>query len=174
MINIPSLGTRERHLESILQSTLRQIVLVHNFPRTLIQITLQITSTPGNDNVGSKLVQASSVGLPGVIRKKTYAHAHASPEYTFATIPTPNFRFGFALCILASLQDSNLGSTCCIFRRGLKCAHQEPDPSTATRRQIGACSGIYISRRTYTHRKRRLFYYEGVGKRIRHWKAPML
>ena len=55
------LGTRERHLESILQSTLRQILLIHNFPRTLIQITLQITSIPENESVGSKLVQASSV-----------------------------------------------------------------------------------------------------------------
>lgn len=54
-------GTRERHLEAILQSTLRQIILIHNFPRTLIQITLQITSTPENDTAGSKLTQASSV-----------------------------------------------------------------------------------------------------------------
>ncbi|TVY47274.1 Exosome complex component [Lachnellula occidentalis] len=53
-------GTRERHLESILQSTLRQIILITNFPRTLIQVTLQITSTPENDTAGSKLVQASS------------------------------------------------------------------------------------------------------------------
>ncbi|CZT08455.1 hypothetical protein WAI453_007239 [Rhynchosporium graminicola] len=53
-------GTRERHLESILQSTLRQIILIHNFPRTLIQITLQITSTPENDTAGSKLTLASS------------------------------------------------------------------------------------------------------------------
>jgi hypothetical protein len=55
------LGTRERHLESILQSTLRQIILIHNFPRTLIQVTLQITSTPENENAGSKVVQATSV-----------------------------------------------------------------------------------------------------------------
>ncbi|KAK6603449.1 hypothetical protein ACHAQE_007492 [Botrytis cinerea] len=53
-------GTRERHLEAILQSSLRQIILIHNFPRTLIQITLQITSTPENDTAWSKLVQASS------------------------------------------------------------------------------------------------------------------
>jgi exosome complex component RRP46 len=55
------LGARERHLESIMQSTLRQIILIHNFPRTLIQVTLQITSTPENENAGSKLVQAASV-----------------------------------------------------------------------------------------------------------------
>jgi len=56
-------GTRERHLESILQSTLRQILLIHNFPRTLIQVTLQITTTPENDTVGSKVMQASSVQI---------------------------------------------------------------------------------------------------------------
>jgi ribonuclease PH len=55
------LGTRERHLEAILQSTLRQIIHIHNFPRTLIQITLQITNTPENYNAWAKLVQASSV-----------------------------------------------------------------------------------------------------------------
>ena len=57
----PVLGTRERHLESILQSTLRQVILIHNFPRTLIQITLQITSTPENETVSSKLIQAGLV-----------------------------------------------------------------------------------------------------------------
>lgn len=55
------LGTRERQLESILQSTLRQIVLIQSFPRSLIQVTLQITSTPEIDSAGSKLVQAASV-----------------------------------------------------------------------------------------------------------------
>lgn len=55
------LGTRERHLESILQSTLRQIILIHNFPRTLIQVTLQITSTPEDEASGLKVVQAASV-----------------------------------------------------------------------------------------------------------------
>jgi len=44
-----------------MQSTLRQIILIHNFPRTLIQVTLQITSTPENEDAGSKLVQAASV-----------------------------------------------------------------------------------------------------------------
>jgi len=53
-------GTRERHLESILESTLRQVILIHKFPRTLIQVTLQITGTPENESSGSTLVQASS------------------------------------------------------------------------------------------------------------------
>jgi len=54
-------GTRERHLEAILQSTLRQIVLIHNFPRTLIQITLQILSTPSNEASNAKITQTSSI-----------------------------------------------------------------------------------------------------------------
>ncbi|KAK3942196.1 hypothetical protein QBC46DRAFT_362848 [Diplogelasinospora grovesii] len=52
-------GTRERHLESILQSSLSQIILITSFPRGLIQIMLQIESTPENDYVNTKLVQAS-------------------------------------------------------------------------------------------------------------------
>ena len=55
------IGTRERHLESILQSSLSQIILIKNFPRTLIQIVLQIEQTPENDYVNTKLVQASLV-----------------------------------------------------------------------------------------------------------------
>jgi len=54
-------GTRERHLESIIQSTLRQLILIQNYPRTLIQVTLQITETPANETSSPKLYQASSV-----------------------------------------------------------------------------------------------------------------
>lgn len=52
-------GTAERHLESIIERTLRQIVLITNFPRTLIQVTLQVISTPPDDSATSKLSQAS-------------------------------------------------------------------------------------------------------------------
>ncbi|KAI1661372.1 hypothetical protein F4813DRAFT_227047 [Daldinia decipiens] len=53
-------GTRERHLESLIQSTLRQIILVNNFPRTLIQVILQVTTTPENEYVNAKVAQATS------------------------------------------------------------------------------------------------------------------
>ncbi|ROW14861.1 hypothetical protein VPNG_03787 [Cytospora leucostoma] len=53
-------GTRERHLESLLQQSLRQLILVKNFPRCVIQVVLQITATPANEYVNTKLVQASS------------------------------------------------------------------------------------------------------------------
>ena len=45
-----------------MQSTLRHIILVSAHPRTLIQITLQITANWQNDAVLGHLPQASSVG----------------------------------------------------------------------------------------------------------------
>lgn len=64
-------GTRERHLESLLQQSLRQIILVKNFPRCLIQIVLQITAAPANDYVNTKLIQPNAVCLlepnPGLL-----------------------------------------------------------------------------------------------------------
>ncbi|CZT17126.1 related to RRP46 protein, involved in rRNA processing [Ramularia collo-cygni] len=39
-------GPRERWLENVLQSALKSILLVHMHPRTLIQVTLQITKEP--------------------------------------------------------------------------------------------------------------------------------
>lgn len=39
-------GPRERWLETVIQSVLRSILLVHMHPRTLIQVTLQITKEP--------------------------------------------------------------------------------------------------------------------------------
>ncbi|TRX97659.1 hypothetical protein FHL15_001414 [Xylaria flabelliformis] len=56
-------GTRERHLESLLQSTLRQIILINNFPRALVQIILQITVAPENEYVNGKLVQANATAV---------------------------------------------------------------------------------------------------------------
>ena len=57
------LGLRERHLESIIQNTLRHVILVSAHPRTLIQITLQVVSGPEDDSVTGSLPQAGSVGL---------------------------------------------------------------------------------------------------------------
>jgi exosome complex component RRP46 len=57
-------GTRERYLESLLASTLSQIILVKDFPRLAIQVVLQIETSPANDYVNTKLVQAGIVGLP--------------------------------------------------------------------------------------------------------------
>jgi hypothetical protein len=97
------LGTRERHLESILQSTLRQIILIHNFPRTLIQVTLQITSTPDNENAGSKAVQATSVCAN--VRSLRGVDADTYPEFTnFACTPS-NRRPGSTIRVNAPLHD---------------------------------------------------------------------
>ena len=54
-------GVRERHLESILQSTLRNVILVSAHPRTLIQVTLQIISSKEESFNAGDLPQATSV-----------------------------------------------------------------------------------------------------------------
>lgn len=55
------LGTRERHLESVLQSALRQLIPIRNYPRCLIQITLQVTGIPENDYANGKVTQYNIV-----------------------------------------------------------------------------------------------------------------
>ena len=57
------LGLREKHLESIIQNTLRHIILVSAHPRTLIQLTLQIVTSPEDKSVTGSLPQAASVGF---------------------------------------------------------------------------------------------------------------
>lgn len=89
-----TLGTRERHLESLLQQSLRQIIFVKNFPRCLIQIVLQITSMPENEYVNSKLIQASSVRdlkpfyLFCCLQKGfVYTHCQGGADYALQNLP---------------------------------------------------------------------------------------
>ncbi|KAF5676931.1 RRP46-like protein [Fusarium heterosporum] len=56
-------GTRERQLEKIMQAALRQLIPVRDYPRCVIQITLQVAETPENAYVNAKLVQAQ-LNLP--------------------------------------------------------------------------------------------------------------
>ena len=55
------LGVQERHLESIIHSVLRHIVLVTAHARTLIQVTLQIVAEPEGGSISAGLHQSSSV-----------------------------------------------------------------------------------------------------------------
>ena len=55
------LGVRERHLESIVQSTLRHVILVSAHPRTLIQVTLQVVEDQGDEFASCGLPQSASV-----------------------------------------------------------------------------------------------------------------
>ncbi|KAK0632111.1 hypothetical protein B0T14DRAFT_416643 [Immersiella caudata] len=68
-------GTRERHLETILQASLIQLILVKNFPRSLIQIVLQVEASPENDYVNTKLMQASlnSAVIPALLQTAVLA-----------------------------------------------------------------------------------------------------
>jgi exosome complex component RRP46 len=54
-------GTAERQLEEIIQAALRQLIPVKDFPRTLIQVTLQILETPQNIYTNAKTLQAHLV-----------------------------------------------------------------------------------------------------------------
>ncbi|OAA49361.1 Exoribonuclease, phosphorolytic domain 1 [Metarhizium rileyi] len=51
-------GTAERQLESILQAALRQLIPIRDFPRCMIQVTLQVMETPENAYKNTKLLQA--------------------------------------------------------------------------------------------------------------------
>ncbi|POR31281.1 Exosome complex component rrp46 [Tolypocladium paradoxum] len=51
-------GTAERQLESILQPALRQLIPLRNFPRCMVQVTLQVMEMPENAYANSKLLQA--------------------------------------------------------------------------------------------------------------------
>ncbi|KAH6898820.1 ribosomal protein S5 domain 2-type protein [Thelonectria olida] len=56
-------GTRERQLESLLQAALRQLIPIRNYPRCVIQVTLQVAESPENAYVNTKLMQAQ-LNLP--------------------------------------------------------------------------------------------------------------
>lgn len=56
-------GVRERHLESIIQKTLRHVILVDAHPRKLIQVTLQVLSTQNDDSIFGVLLQSASVSF---------------------------------------------------------------------------------------------------------------
>ncbi|KAG5913511.1 hypothetical protein E4U42_001087 [Claviceps africana] len=51
-------GTAERQLEAIVQAALRQLIPVRDFPRCMIQVTLQVMETPKNAYHNDKLLQA--------------------------------------------------------------------------------------------------------------------
>ncbi|MCJ1418456.1 exosome non-catalytic core subunit rrp46 [Xylographa parallela] len=77
-------GVRERHLETIIQRTLRHIILVASHPRKLIQITLQVTGTPEHDSKSENLTQASSnlQILPPLLQASVLALLSASIPLT--------------------------------------------------------------------------------------------
>ncbi|KAL9024888.1 MAG: hypothetical protein Q9196_006184 [Gyalolechia fulgens] len=56
-------AVRERHLESIVEKALRQVIIVAAHPRTLIQVTLQVVATPAGSN-SSKGLHQSQHNLP--------------------------------------------------------------------------------------------------------------
>ncbi|CAF9915931.1 MAG: hypothetical protein GOMPHAMPRED_000900 [Gomphillus americanus] len=54
-------GIRERFFEGLIHKTLKQVIKTKQFPRTLIQITLQITASPDIDAIAGRPHQAASL-----------------------------------------------------------------------------------------------------------------
>ncbi|OCL12836.1 hypothetical protein AOQ84DRAFT_436733 [Glonium stellatum] len=73
-------GPRERHLESLIQATLRHLILVRSYPRTLIQVTLQVRSLPEEESagIGSVLTNSSLTLLPHLLNTAFLALLSAS------------------------------------------------------------------------------------------------
>ncbi|KAG8626580.1 hypothetical protein KVT40_005525 [Elsinoe batatas] len=87
-------GPRDRHLEALIHSTLRHIILTHLHPRTLIQITLQILSLPETE---SDLRPSSHIHLlPPLLNTTSLALLHASIPLsttltsTIIALPSPS------------------------------------------------------------------------------------
>jgi exosome complex component RRP46 len=75
--NVPSPpGPRERHLERLVDSTLRSVILTHLIPRTLVQITLQVRTLPDEDS--SSGVNTSLTLLPHLLHTAYLALLSAS------------------------------------------------------------------------------------------------
>jgi len=83
---------RERQLESAIHSTVRAIALVQAYPRTLIQLTLQITSSPPESESRS-----GSGGQAGAGSSSQYVSVRSFPFpfllffllFLFSLISTP-------------------------------------------------------------------------------------
>ena len=135
-------GVRERHLESIIQSTIRHIILVQNHPRTLIQVTLQVTATPHSDSAFGKLPQAASVrALPPRLLKQ---HLIALSEPTHIACTTPNHNIGTSLHLLTFVHDTIIYDCCRYEHEG---HHSGPIPPTVTESCISPRVGVLFSAR---------------------------
>ncbi|KAF2137493.1 uncharacterized protein K452DRAFT_301889 [Aplosporella prunicola CBS 121167] len=87
----PAIGVgspKERHLETIIHSTLRHIVLVRNFPRTLIQLTLQVLSMPEGDPGAERSASSSISLLPALLNSSvlTLLSANIPLRSTFTAV----------------------------------------------------------------------------------------
>ncbi|CAK7203491.1 exosome non-catalytic core subunit rrp46 [Sporothrix eucalyptigena] len=117
-------GPSERHLESVLQKTLQEIILVQDFPRCLIQIVLQVQSAPENDYVNTRLnVPGLNLGiLPALLQSAVLALISASiPMRTTATaaslaiLPTPGSRAQTKIISSFSPRDASIARSTHVF-----------------------------------------------------------
>ena len=81
---------RDRHHETILHAALKSIILASSHPRSLIQITLQIISTPDNElYINGPPQPASQIDvLPSLLQAATLALLSASIPMTATLVAT--------------------------------------------------------------------------------------
>ncbi|KAF2088031.1 hypothetical protein K490DRAFT_65311 [Saccharata proteae CBS 121410] len=69
---------KERELEATIHSTLRHCILVRQFPRTLVQVTLQVLSLPEGDVAGDRSSASTLSILPSLLNASMLALLSAS------------------------------------------------------------------------------------------------
>ncbi|KAL9063836.1 MAG: hypothetical protein Q9161_009238 [Pseudevernia consocians] len=107
-------GLRERHLESIVQNTLRHVILLSAHPRTLIQFTLQVITSPEDESVTGSLPQPTSnlSVLPALLQASILALVSTSvPISTTLTATLVAVNSNSTLVIDPSVQQIKLASS---------------------------------------------------------------
>ncbi|KAI9784624.1 MAG: exosome non-catalytic core subunit rrp46 [Geoglossum umbratile] len=165
-------GTKERHLESIIHSTLQHVILIQNHPRTLIQVTLQVIKMPDSGTVNSKKGQFLSPLqiLPALLQTSLLALLSASIPLstTFTTSlvavahggtpiinPSPQdlqhaksthvvtFSANGDLLVAESLGEFTVGDWELVFEMGLHAARSESESRTETDGDVMMVDDVY-------------------------------
>jgi hypothetical protein len=84
---------RERHLETLVHSTLRSIILTRQIPRTLVQVTLQVRSLPEEDSTTGVNTVRPTLPYAPCIQLLTVAVSHSPPTSPPYRPACPPLRF---------------------------------------------------------------------------------
>jgi len=113
---------REAHLEALVHSTLRSVILVDRFPRTLIQVTLQVLAEPQEGRPWKYLVKSAAgdlLLLPTLLQAALMAVIDANVPldtiYTTALVaamPKPTVPESASLEDIEELRDELVDVTC--------------------------------------------------------------
>ena len=136
-------GPRERWLESVIASTLRSVVLVHLHPRTLLQVTLQVTKDVGTDG--------------GVRMRKGIRDIAITP--------------GLVNAAFAALVDSGLPLDYTVVAGLAVVGADEEVVAEPTEKQVAACKSVHAMAFAMVGEEQSLLLNESAGKfGIQEWE----